>query len=248
MAKSPFLITCVPENAERFAMWLKDRGGISLWKSLNLSNPGASWCTPALTEEGTDYPKPNWQTESAPALTVCDPDFVGVEIPQEFKRVKISLKQQGLMKVVLTDGSTRKVRDAVEKAGDGAFYTFEDDMAVIWAVRGTVCLEEWLAAIAEPFPTLGAGEVAILSALDELGDMRGFTALRYEYEHRTGSKTDNDSIRILMRSMLDRNLVNKELLDGAPIPLWCLNARGLEALKRSRAAKPVEEDSQDELS
>lgn len=247
MSRKPFPITCVPENAERFAMWIRERGGICLWKSLNLSNPGASWCTPFTTEDGQEAGKPNWQTESTPAVVVTSMDEVGVEIPVEVKRIKISLIRRGL-KVVLTDGSTRKVRDAVEKAGDGAFYTFEDDMAVIWAVRGTVCLEEWLAAIAEPFPTLGAGEVAILSALDELGNMRGFMALRYEYEHRTGSKTDNDSIRILMRSMLDRNLVNKELLDGAPIPLWCLNARGLEALKRSRAAKPVEKDSQNELS
>lgn len=232
MSKSPFLITCVPGNAERFAQWLKDRGGISLWKSLNLSNPGASWCTPALTEEGTDYPKPNWQTESAPALTVCDPDFVGVEIPQEFKRVKISLQQQGLMKIVLTDASTRKVTKALEEAGDGSFYTFEDDVAVIWKVVGTVGLMEWLEAVAEPILPLDHTDIITLDTIKRHGAVRGFRFLSFELEQQ-GCLTDQDSVRTILRSLVDRNFLNKTLPDGSPIPTWTLTVRGLEALKRN---------------
>lgn len=228
-----FPITCVPQNAERFAMWIRERGGICLWKSLNLSNPGASWCTPFTTEDGQEAGKPNWQTENTPAVVVTSMDEVGVEIPVEVRRIKISLIQRGL-KVVLTDGSTRKVREALDKVGERAFYTFEDEEAVIWEVRGTVGLEEWLEATAEPLPQVDAGDLAILSALDELGDLGGFMALRYEYEHRRGVKTDNDSIRNIMRSLLDRNLVNKVLPQGIPIPRWSLSIRGLEALKRSR--------------
>lgn len=242
MPKSPFLITCVPENAERFAMWLKDRGGISLWKSINLSNPGTSWCTPALSEDGTEYPKPNWQTESTPALTVCDSDFVGVEIPQEFKRIKISLIQRGF-KVVLTDGSTRKVNDALDKAGDRAFYTFEDDVAVIWGVRGTVALDEWLAAVSVPTPHVDGGTLAILNALDER-EHHGFRSLRFEYERRVGAKTDDDSIRTLMRSLLEQNLVNKDVPQEVPIPRWSLSLRGLTTLRNNR----VKESSSDDRS
>lgn len=241
MSKSPFLITCVPENAERFAMWLKDRGGISLWKSINLSNPGASWCTPALAEDGTDYPKPNWQTENAPALTVCDPDFVGVEIPQEFKRVKISLKQQGLMKVVLTDGSTRKVTKALEEAGDGSFYTFEDDTAIIWRVVGTVALMEWLEAVAEPLPRVDKTDLQLLGIIERLGVIRGFGFLRFKLAE-LGTETDNESIRLILRSMVERNLLNKTLPEGSPIPSWSLTLRGLEVLKRN--ATPVDEESE----
>lgn len=240
MSKSPFLITCVPENAERFAMWLKDRGGISLWKSLNLSNPGASWCTPALSEDGTDYPKPNWQTESTPALTVCDSDFVGVEIPQEFKRIKISLQQRG-MKVVLTDGSTRKVTKALEEAGDGSFYTFEDEVAIIWKVVGTVGLMEWLEAVAEPLPRVDHPELLILSIVERHGAVRGFAFPRFEL-HQRGYETDQESVRLMLRSLVDRNLLNKTIPEGSPIPTWTLTVRGLEVLKRN--ATPVDEESE----
>lgn len=240
MPKSPFLITCVPENAERFAMWLKDRGGISLWKSINLSNPGASWCTPALSEDGTEYPKPNWQTESTPALTVCDSDFVGVEIPQEFKRIKISLQQRG-MKVVLTDGSTRKVTKALEEAGEGSFYTFEDDTAVIWKVVGTVALMEWLEAVSEPLPRVDRPELMILSIIEHHGPIRGFGFLRFELDHR-GYQTDQESTRLMMRSLVDRNLLNKTLPDGSPIPTWTITVRGSEVLKRHATPVDVEDE------
>lgn len=242
MSSKLFPVTCVPENAERFAMWIRERGGICLWKSLNLSNPGASWCTPFILEDGTEATKPNWQTDNAPAVVVTSMDDVGVEIPVEIKRIKISLIQRGF-KVVLTDGSTRKVNDALDKAGDRAFYTFEDDVAVIWGVRGTVALDEWLAAVSVPTPHVDGGTLAILNALDER-EHHGFRSLRFEYERRVGAKTDDDSIRTLMRSLLEQNLVNKDVPQEVPIPRWSLSLRGLTTLRNNR----VKESSSDDRS
>ena len=246
MPKMLFPITCVPQNAERFAMWIRERGGICLWKSLNLSNPGASWCTPFRFEDGSEATKPTWQADNTPAVVVTSMDEVGVEIPVETTRIRISLIQRGL-KVVLTDGSTRKVQAALEKAGEGAFYTFEDKEAVIWQIRGTVALDEWLEAMATPTPRVDAGALTILTALDECGPLRGFRALRFEYERRRGVETDDASIRVLMGHLLDLDLVNKDVPEVVPIPRWSLSLRGLETLKRSRTPQ-VEESSPDELS
>jgi len=36
-----------PEHATKMLGWLQTRGGIAVWPSVNLSNPGASWSTGA---------------------------------------------------------------------------------------------------------------------------------------------------------------------------------------------------------
>lgn len=241
MSKSPFLLTCVPDNAERFALWLRGRGGIALWKSENLSNPGASWCTPALTEEGTDYPKPNWQTNANPALVVCEPEQVGVEIPAEFKRLKIHLVQRG-MKVVLTDASTRKVTLALEAAGDGAFYTFEDDEAIIWRIIGTVGLSEWLEAMSTPLPALTPDQLELLRALDSLGGVtRGFAALRFNLSERLRRGIDAEWVRTTLRILTDQGVIDKTMEGATPIPKWSLTVRGVEVLKRETPLLTPEE-------
>ena len=52
---SQFKHTCAPENAPKFLDWIKNRGGVAVWKSINLSNPDASWSTPA-TISSNDVP------------------------------------------------------------------------------------------------------------------------------------------------------------------------------------------------
>jgi len=46
---STFQHECSEENAPKFWEWLRTRGGIAVWKSINLGNAGASWSTPATT-------------------------------------------------------------------------------------------------------------------------------------------------------------------------------------------------------
>ena len=61
---------CSLENARLFADWIANRGGVAVWRSVNLSNPGASWSTPALTVEGEPTPKPTWQAANTPEKIV----------------------------------------------------------------------------------------------------------------------------------------------------------------------------------
>jgi hypothetical protein len=56
-----------PENAAKFRDWIARRGGVAVWHSINLSNIGASWSTPALREDGTPTPKPTWEADDKPA-------------------------------------------------------------------------------------------------------------------------------------------------------------------------------------
>jgi len=117
----PEKLTVSPENADRFRDWLQNRGGLAIWRSVNLSNPGASWTTPALPT-----PKPTWEADSHPERIVTDPAEVEVVEPREVRRFHVAVRRgsQGFT-LKLTDASTRKVRAAVEKAGDEAWYVFD---------------------------------------------------------------------------------------------------------------------------
>lgn len=129
-----------PEQAARFREWLRDRGGIAVWRSANLANPGASWSTPALQPDGTPTPRPTWEAEDRPSRIITDPAEVEVVEPKEVKRFYVAVRRgsQGLS-LKLTDGASRKVRAAVEKAGPEAWYSFDyfTQEAVI-LVPGTV--------------------------------------------------------------------------------------------------------------
>ncbi len=77
------------ENAALIAKWLRERGGIAIWHSANLSNPGMSWTTPKLTEDGQPMPKPTWQAENAPERLITDPAEVLVQTGREVKRFHV---------------------------------------------------------------------------------------------------------------------------------------------------------------
>lgn len=137
---------CNIENAERFLDWIKNRGGIAIWESINLSNPGASWSTPAQTD-GKPTTKPNWQCANQPARIVTSTDDVEVAFDKEVKRFHVATRMgsQGLM-IKVTDGGSRKIRKEVEKAGKGAYHVFDYgsyENAVIMAPEKTLSLTEW---------------------------------------------------------------------------------------------------------
>lgn len=139
------------ENAEQFWQWLRERGGIAIWQSINLSNLGASWSTPARTPEGTPTPKPTWQAANEPARVITDPAEVVVVTGREVKRFHVALRMgsQGLS-MKLTDASTEHVRSAVAKAEakhGAAWYEFDYDTqeAVIFIPVDRVPLADWAA-------------------------------------------------------------------------------------------------------
>jgi len=135
-----------PDNADLFRGWIATRGGIALWKSINLSNPAASWLTPAKTSDGQPTPRPNWQADTQPAKVFTSESELSVSLDREVKRFRVAIRRSsnGLMMKV-TDAGSAKIRREVEKAGAGAYHVFDygTQEAVIFAQDRTVPLEEW---------------------------------------------------------------------------------------------------------
>jgi len=137
---------CTTENAPKFLNWLRNRGGVAVWESVNLSNAGASWSTPALTEEGNPTSKPTWQCGNNPVKIVTDPNQIRVYAGEEAHRFRVGVRRggQGLtMKV--TDGGTRNIHRALEKYGRGSWYEFdyETQEAVIFIPKKPMPLDEY---------------------------------------------------------------------------------------------------------
>jgi hypothetical protein len=135
----------MPENATKFKTWLKTRGGLAIWRSVNLSNPGASWTTPALTEDGQPMAQPTWQADSKPERVITDITEVVVEVPREVSRFHVGIKRGDSFNFTLTNAATRKVRAACEKAGERAWYAFDymTQDAIIFVPDRTIPLAEW---------------------------------------------------------------------------------------------------------
>ena len=141
---APKPLDCRAENAKQFLTWIRERGGLALWRTLNLSNPGQSWTCPLKDAEGNIKGKPHGYADSEPCRIITNTDDVIVHVDKEVKRFHVGLIQRG-MKIVLTDGATRRVNAAVEKAGEGAYHVFDGQDAVIMAPEPgkSMTLTEW---------------------------------------------------------------------------------------------------------
>ena len=121
---SDFAVECTPEDAPKFRVWIESRGGVAVWQSVNLSNAGASWSTPALAEDGTPYTKPTWQAGNTPRV-VTDPAQVGVITAELFKAFPVALRRGSGYSFNISDAAQRKLDKVMaqceEKHGD-AFY------------------------------------------------------------------------------------------------------------------------------
>lgn len=130
---------CPLENARLFLSWIRERGGLALWRSLNLSNPTQSWTGPLMGKDGNPATKPVSFAEDKPYRVITSADDVVVCVDREVKRFRIALRmgRQGLS-VKLTDHASERVRKEVAKAGPGAYHTFDfsTQEAVIMAPEG----------------------------------------------------------------------------------------------------------------
>ena len=137
---------CAPENAQKFMAWLQTRGGLAIWRSVNLSNPGASWTSPVNAPDGTPVKKPCWEAEETPSRIITDPAEVEVVVEKEVKRFHVAVRRgaNGFM-LKCTDASSKKIRRAEEKAGPLAWHRFdyETQEAVIFVPDRTVPLLEY---------------------------------------------------------------------------------------------------------
>lgn len=149
---SQFKHECSKENAPKFWEWLQKRGGIAVWKSINLGNAGASWSTPALTEDGKPYEKPTWQASNTPTIYTDTAD-VGVFTSALYKAFKVELKRGDGFSFVLTDAANAKVKrllaECEEKHGD-SFYErgvldIEGASIGIYYTTGIIPISEWIA-------------------------------------------------------------------------------------------------------
>lgn len=133
-------------NAEKIWSWFQERGGIAVWPSVNLSNPGASWTTPLNDAEGKPTTKPTWQAANEPRA-ITDPAEVTVSLDTEVKRFHVAVRRgsQGFS-LKLTDTSSQRVRNAEAKAGEGSYHVFdyETQEAIIMRPTKQFPLNEWI--------------------------------------------------------------------------------------------------------
>ena len=147
METNPGKHECSPENAAKMRQWIQERGGVAIWRSVNLANPGASWSTPAKALDGSPTTKPTWEAESQPACIITDPAQIEVVTRREVRRFRVGVRMgsQG-MSLKLTDASSRRVREACAKAGKDASYAFDHETqeAVITVPDKCVPLSKWV--------------------------------------------------------------------------------------------------------
>ena len=144
---------CQNEDAGKIHDWLLHRGGIFIWRSVNLSNPGASWTSPAQDSDGRPITKPNWQCHSVAERHITDIADVMVATAKDVKRFHVATRMGGNgMSIKVTDGGTRKIRAEVEKAKEKfhkpAWYEFDfcaEKNAIILIEDTVVPLSDWVA-------------------------------------------------------------------------------------------------------
>lgn len=134
-----------PENAPRFIEWINERGGVAVWKSVDLSDPGCSFSTPAITD-GEPTKRPHWKVGESPDRVITDASDIDVIKYKVVKRFHVGLRRGGNgLKIKLTDAASARVRREVEKAGDGATYEFDYSTqdALILTPDGVTPLNQW---------------------------------------------------------------------------------------------------------
>lgn len=135
---------CDIHNAPLFWKWVTERSGVAVWRSLSLSNPGQTWSTPAITEDGKPTGRPHWSAESEPYAVYTDPQEIGVITYLELKRFHVATRPV-FFGLKLTGASCRKLERSLRAAGEGATYSFDYDTqeCVILVPDQTLSLLEW---------------------------------------------------------------------------------------------------------
>ena len=80
------------ENALQIWQWFQERGGIAVWKSVDMSKPGAVVDYADQDADGSPPNKPSWESEQHPVRTITDPAEVVVNVPKEVKRFRVAIK------------------------------------------------------------------------------------------------------------------------------------------------------------
>lgn len=132
------------DSADKIFKWVEERGGIAVWRSLDLSNPGGQWITPAKDSNGNLPDRPHWSAEKTPEIISNLNDIEVIE-PREVKRFRVALRRGSGFMIECTDASSRKIRKSLSEAGDSSWYEFdyETQECVIYAPGRVVGLSEY---------------------------------------------------------------------------------------------------------
>lgn len=107
------------DNAPKFIDWLANRGGLLVWTSSDLSNPGRSVTTPALSATGSPTQPPGWQFVDAPRH-ITSIDDVLVYVPKTLDSFEVKLVRN-CCKLELSKSSSRKLRTRLAKHANSWF-------------------------------------------------------------------------------------------------------------------------------
>jgi hypothetical protein len=110
----------------KFQDWIKNRGGIRVWKDISIpSNGGGDVFTPANDENGGRYPKPNWSVTCGEEIITDIKAFSFMKRWVEKKRFHVAIQRgsQG-RSFKCTDASSKKINEWCDKI-PGASYRFD---------------------------------------------------------------------------------------------------------------------------
>jgi hypothetical protein len=137
------------DEAVRIMNWIRNRGGIAIWDSANLADPGKTWTCPLNNEDGTAMGKQHWEMGKI-IRVINDPNQVDVVNPKEIKRFHVALRRgsQGLS-IKLTDASSKRLRKMLTKYGEESWYEFDygTQEAVIYVPDGKKPLAEFVKGV-----------------------------------------------------------------------------------------------------
>lgn len=103
----------------KFEEWIKGRGGVRVWNNVDMSNlDGGDMYTPALTEDGKEYPKSRWSHAQGELIQdIGRFVFATEEVLVKRFHVGIRLGAQGMC-LKLTDASSARVHRECQKVKD----------------------------------------------------------------------------------------------------------------------------------
>lgn len=138
------MLEIAAEHAPKMLEWIKTRGGVTNWKSADLSDPGKQMQTPAITD-GKLTQQPHWSVRFD--RTITNAEEIIIHEYAEWKRFHVAtrMSSNGLT-IKLTDAASRRLRNYLTKAGEGSTYSFDYGdykNCIIWTPRKTLSLAEW---------------------------------------------------------------------------------------------------------
>jgi hypothetical protein len=102
------------ENAAKIYQWLQERGGILVWQSHDLCDPGASVTTPAHGPDGAPTGSPGWKFPE-PTRHITDPADVMVSEAEMLEEMDVTVMFQDGLRLVITKGSERRANQRLSK-------------------------------------------------------------------------------------------------------------------------------------